>query len=123
MTGLFIPGDLLERTNVIAGLRLLADYLEDHPDIPVAPLGWDLSTYALHGDETQRRADVDKIAAALGVPVDDDTGHGGHYTAARTFGLITYRAVCVPDRRRDAYNALMSYAGCVTPDPGPEVTP
>lgn len=63
-------------------------------------------------------------APILGVPVTDDTADGGHYHAIRSFGLITYEAVHVPQRCIEAYDALMSYRDCVTPDtpPAPEVT-
>jgi hypothetical protein len=47
--------------------------------------------------------------------VTDRTGDGGHYTAARSFGLITYEAVHVPRRYRAAHAALMSYHGSVAP--------
>jgi len=67
-------------------------------------------------DESGRRAEVDRVAAILGVQVRDEIADGGHYTAAKTFGRITYEIVCVPDRRRAAHQALMSYAGAITPD-------
>lgn len=35
-----IPADLLARTQVIDGLRQLADYLQDHPGVPVNEYGW-----------------------------------------------------------------------------------
>jgi hypothetical protein len=125
MTDQLIPGDLLHRAKVISGLRQLADWLDAHADVPVCPFGWDLSIYPQFADDADRAAEVDRIAAILGVEVTDQTGEGGHYIAARSFGLITYEAVYVPRRRRDACNALMSYSGCVTPaDPDPaEVAP
>ena len=125
MTDQTIPGDLLHRAKVISGLRQLADWLDAHPGVPVCPFGWDLSTYPQHADDANRAAEVDRIAAILGVTVTDQTGQGGHYIAARSFGLITYEAVYIPRRRRDACNALMSYSGCFDPaDPGrTEVAP
>jgi hypothetical protein len=125
MTDQLIPGDLLHRAKVIGGLRQLADLLEAHPGVPVCPFGWDLSVYPQYDDEAARVAEVDRIAAILGVAVADQTGQGGHYTAARTFGLITYAAVYIPRRGRDACNALMSYSGCFdSADPGgAEVAP
>ena len=62
------------------------------------------------------RAEVGQIAAVLGVQARDDTADGGHITAARTFGRITYQFVHVTARRRAAHSALMSYANAVTPD-------
>jgi hypothetical protein len=116
MTDQLIPGDLLHRAKVIGGLRQLADWLDAHPGVPVCPFGWDLSIYPQHDDDEDRAAEVDRIAAVLGVDVTDQTGQGGHYIAARSFGLITYEAVYIPRRRRDACAALMSYHDCVDPD-------
>lgn len=117
MTAQLIPGDLLTRSKVITGLRQLADHLEAHPDIPVNPYGWDLNIYPdrSSGDDTAR-AEVDRIAAELGVQVHDDTGRGGHYIATRAFGLISYAAVHIPAREMAAHIALMSYSDCVTPE-------
>ena len=121
MTEHVIPGDLLARAKIIAGLRQLADYLDTHPLVPVCIFGWDLTVYSIRAaTEAGRRAEVDRIAALLGVPVTDQTRHGGHYTASRSFGLITYNAICVPDQRRAAHEALMTYADCITPDPLPK---
>jgi hypothetical protein len=115
MTDQTIPGDLLYRAKVIGGLRQLADWLDAHPGVPVCPFGWDLSIYPQFADDADRAAEVDRIADILGVDVDDQTGQGGHYTAARSFGLITYEAVYIPRRRRAAHAALMSYSGCFDP--------
>jgi hypothetical protein len=116
MTDLTIPGDLLARGKVITGLRQLADCRQAHPGLPVNIYGWDVQVHrSYRSTEAQGRAEVDQIAAILGVPVHDQTANGGHYAARRRFGLITYAAVCVPDRRQAAYEALMSYSGAVTP--------
>jgi len=116
MTDQIIPGDLLTRTKVITGLRQLADYLEDHPGVPVCRFGWDLPVYPGSRDgEAAERAQVDKIAALLDVPVTDRTADGGHYKAVRAFGLITYEAIHVSERRMAAHRALMSYSGSITP--------
>lgn len=116
MTDQLIPGDLLTRSKAITGLRQLADYLEAHPAAPVNPHGWDLNVYTDRDeDDAAARSEVDRIAAVLGVQVHDDTGRGGHYIAARAFGLISYAAVHVPARRMAEHYALMSYRDCVTP--------
>jgi hypothetical protein len=122
VTTQLIPADLLARTQIITGLRQLADYLEDHPDVPVCRFGWDLPVYPGSRDgDAAERAQVDKIAALLEVPVTDRTGDGGHYKAVRAFGLITYEAIHVSERRMAAHRALMSYSGSITPA-APEVT-
>jgi hypothetical protein len=84
--------------------------------VPVAPYGWDVSTYPHQDDPQASRAEVDRIAAVLGVPVTDRTDRAGHYMVERSFGLITYRAVHIPARNRAAYEAHESYWGCVTPE-------
>jgi hypothetical protein len=106
---------------MVGGLRQLADWLDDHPDAPVCPFGWDLNVYT-PADEVGGRAEVDEIAALLGAEVTDETARGGHYTAERSFGLITYRAVHIPSRQVATHRALMSYRDCVTPE-GTEVAP
>lgn len=116
MTDQLIPGDLLTRTKVITGLRQLADYLEAHPGVPVTRLGWDLNIYPDRADgDAVARAEVDRVATVLGVPVTDETPRGGHYIASRAFGLISYAAVHIPARQMATHLALMSYRGCVTP--------
>jgi hypothetical protein len=108
------------RTEVTAGLRQLADYLDTHPDIPVAIYGWDLLIQA-HGDnDTAKSTELDRIAAILGVPVDHKSAEGGHYTAVRSFGPITYHAYYVTARAKAAYQAYMTYADAVIPDDPPE---
>lgn len=115
MTDQHIPSDLLHRAKVIDGLVELAAYLEAHPDLPVAPFGWDLNIYTQDDDEAACRAEVDRIAAVLGAQVNDDTGRGGHYRTQRSFGLISYAAVHVSARQSAAHRALMSYRDSVTP--------
>lgn len=105
-----VPGDLFARTQTIVGLRALADFLEDNPGVPVRELGAEYTVFARREDDAAERAEIDIIAAALGESVTDETEDGGHYTVSKTFGRITYSAVHIPARRRDAHNALMTYA-------------
>jgi hypothetical protein len=85
--------DPTERAALIAGLRNLADYLESSPEVP-APIYSDVLTFPPHGDWSEMRAEIDAIAARLGVPARL-TG-GGHYVASRSFGPVEYRAVAIP---------------------------
>jgi hypothetical protein len=105
-----VPGDLFARAQTIAGLRALADFLEDNPSVPVRELGAEYTVFARREDDATERTEIDNIAAALGEIVTDDTESGGHYRVSKTFGRITYSAVHIPARRRDAHEALMSYA-------------
>ncbi|MCO5967925.1 hypothetical protein [Actinoallomurus soli] len=104
-----VPGDLFARHQTIKGLRALADFLEANPGVPVNPYGWDVSYYARGTDEHQA-TEVDRIAALLDALPVDERDDGGHYTVTKTFGRITYTAVHIPARRREAHEALMSYA-------------
>lgn len=111
-----VPGDLIARTQTIAGLRALADFLQDNPNVPVREYGGEYIVFARADNDTTERAEIDRIAAAVGERVTDETGHGGHYTVSKTFGRITYTATHIPAERRAAHNALMSYAPVFHPD-------
>jgi hypothetical protein len=85
--------DISQRAALIGGLRALADYLESNPEVP-APIYSDMFTFPPDADWAAMRAEIDTIAARLGV-----TGHetsGGQYVATRSFGPIEYRAVAIP---------------------------
>ncbi|GAB2824531.1 hypothetical protein GCM10027176_31310 [Actinoallomurus bryophytorum] len=105
-----VPGDLFARAQTVAGLRALADFLENNPRVPVRELGGDYTVFARCDDDAAERAEIDNIARLLGETVTDETGHGGHYEVQKTFGRITYSAIHIPARRRAAHDALMSYA-------------
>jgi hypothetical protein len=105
-----VPGDLFARAQTIAGLRALADFLEDNPSVPVRELGAEYTFFARREDDATERTEIDNIATAIGETVTDDTADGGHYTVSKTFGRITYSAIHVPARRRAAHEALMTYA-------------
>jgi hypothetical protein len=115
-TAPLVPGDLFARHQAITGLRALADFLEANPAVPVNEYGHDLIVSVRAADDAAAAALVDKAAALLGVDVDDDTRHGGHYTATRSFGRISYRIVHIPQHRRDQYRAQDSYRDNITLD-------
>jgi hypothetical protein len=87
--------DSTERAQLIAGLRGLADYLESSPEVP-APIYSGVFAFPPDGDWAEMRAEIDVIAADLGV-IAHETG-GGHYVAIRSFGPVEYRAVAIPHR-------------------------
>jgi hypothetical protein len=92
--------DTSQRAALLGGLRSLADYLESNPEVPT-PIYSDVFTFPPDGDWSAMRAEIDSIAALLGV-----TGHrtdGGHYVATRSFGPVEYRAVAIP-RSNDGDN-------------------
>ena len=87
--------DPTERAALISGLRNLADYLESTPEVP-APIYSDVLTFPPHGDWSEMRAEIDAIAARLGVTACETWG--SHYVASRHFGPVEYRAVAIPPK-------------------------
>ena len=116
MTAQPVPVDLFARAQTVAGLRALADFLENNPTVPVNEYGADYKIFARAESNAAERTEIDRIASALGADVEDDTTRGGHYTVSKTFGRITYSAVHVPAERQAAHEALMSYAPVFNPD-------
>jgi hypothetical protein len=101
------------RQAVIDGLRELADFLTEHPDVPVGNT-WSLMYHA-RGTDEEKRAEVDRVAAILGIaggtPNDPD-----HYEAVRKFGAISYEALAITDEHMRRYRAASSYDGAVEPE-------
>src|SRR3954454_10148787 len=103
------------RTDFVAGLHALADFIDTNPDLPVPPFQTDIPIH-IRGSDEEQRTEVDRLAALLEVSAVDETDTGGHYTATRAFGPVEYRCVAVPSAARAAFDAVMSYADSVTPD-------
>ncbi|GAB1819641.1 hypothetical protein [Herbidospora sp. RD11066] len=80
-----------QRTEMIAGLRALADHIEAHPAIPVMP---DLTvyTFATRAADEVMKAEIDTYAAQFGTPVTDEKGH---YSTTRAFGPVEWKAVAI----------------------------
>lgn len=100
------------RRDMARGLRELADRLDSCPAIP-APYTLDVLVFPPSGSDAGIFAEIDRIAALLGVAAKDETGRHGHYTASKSFGPVTYRAVAVPSRSRAYHDARNSYTGNV----------
>ncbi len=83
-----------ERARLIAGFRALADFLQDHPDVP-APRWADVMVFPPDGTEEEMRAEIDQVAVRIGTEPADRTADHGHYTASRNFGPVEYRAVAI----------------------------
>jgi hypothetical protein len=108
------------RIDVIRGLRELAALLESCPDIP-APYTLDVLVFPPDGTDAEICAEVDRIAALLGIAVQDATARHAHYTATKGFGAVRYRAVAIPSRVRAYHDARNSYAADVMPGTKKEV--
>lgn len=101
------------RNGVIKGLRAFAAFLETEPRlrIPTIP---QINYSVIAATDDDERREIDQIAGLLGVtPV---TVPGRSYSAERSFGGISYRAVAVTDAEMRRWRALMSYDHLVTPD-------
>ena len=112
--------DQAHRDRTIEGLRDLVAFLEANPTVPVRPVSWTLGVpcgVSTSGTtDLGQRAEVDRIAELLGVPVDDQTSDGGHYIARKHFGPVTYEAVHIPAHRMAQHYAASSYANNVITD-------
>ncbi|MBV9379719.1 MAG: hypothetical protein JOY82_16500 [Streptosporangiaceae bacterium] len=93
-----------ERIRLIAGLRALARFLEDHADVP-APQYADVLIFPPDGADDEMRAEIDKIAAGIGSDAIEESPVHGHYVASRSFGPVEYRAVAIPHAARRNSNA------------------
>ena len=96
--------DPATRQDFITGLRDLADYLDQHPLIPVPANRTDIYLAAQpidHGGRTQ----VDCFAWQLGVTATDNRDLTGHYETARFFGPVGYRMLALSAARITVYQA------------------
>jgi hypothetical protein len=90
-----------ERERLIAGLRELANFLDQNPDVP-APRYADVLVFPSHGSNAEMFAEIDAIAQQIGATARDDNSPDGHYSATRGFGPVAYRAVAIPNRDDDS---------------------
>ncbi|GIE87902.1 hypothetical protein [Actinoplanes regularis] len=125
MTTTAIPADTA-RQALTNGLHDLADYLAQHPDIPIPGAGREISYYVDGDDDRTGLANLAQVANLLGVEVTDL--HGSpvtetttHFHAARQFGPITYQAVYITRATMADHDALMSYRDSIRAD-RPEAT-
>jgi len=86
-----------ERERLIAGLRKLADFLGQNPDVPV-PRHTDVLVFPAPGSDAKMFAEIDLIARQIGATASDADSPAGHYSAVRDFGPVHYRAVAIPNR-------------------------
>jgi hypothetical protein len=88
-----------ERLELIAGLRALADFLEENKAVP-APKSADVMVFADQGADHAARNEIDNIAILIDAVADE--GAWGHYRASRDFGPVEYRAVAIPVKAEEA---------------------
>jgi hypothetical protein len=84
-----------ERKALISGLRELAGFLEENPEVP-APKYADMVVFPFHaGSDAGQRREIDTIASLIGSGAEISS-HYRHYTTSRRFGPVEYRAVAIP---------------------------
>ncbi|WP_113705346.1 hypothetical protein [Nonomuraea lactucae] len=108
-----------DRTDLITGLRKLADFLTAHPEIPVHLPHVTLNQFPARGSDAEMCAEVDKIAALLGAEISKPTNSYGHYSTGLSFGPVRYSFTAIPAAARARHDADDSYHGCIQPDPTP----
>ena len=101
------------RIGVIQGLRALADYIAEHPDVPV-PLIVEISYHPIADTDAEQIAEIDRIAKTLGqTPEHTDADH---YRVSRRFDSVEYRAVAVLENAMRRYMATNSYRDSIRTD-------
>ena len=89
-----------ERTRLIAGLRDLAEFLDQNPQVPV-PFYTDLLVFPPIASDAEMFAEIDAIAELIGDTAESDGTPTGHYIARRDFGPVQYRAIAIPHAARN----------------------
>lgn len=107
--------DAEHRRSVIDGLRRLATYLDEHPDVPVGftPVSLEFAASGVRSEE-EARAEVDRVAALIGAATE--TSASGTYSASKCFGAATYRVYASSKASGRRVTAALSYLDNVTPD-------
>lgn len=95
--------DSEERGRLIAGLRDLADFLDQNLEVPV-PWRADVLVFPAEGSDVEMFAAIDVIAGKIGATGTDSGSPRGHYRAVRDFGLVQYQAVAIPHSARHDEN-------------------
>lgn len=81
--------DTKERQAFIAGLRALADFLENNPEVPAPKYTTDVLVFLPFASDEEKKREIDVIASRIGSVSEPSCGH---YTASRRFGPVEYRA-------------------------------
>lgn len=81
-----------QRSQLIAGLRAMAAYLESNPDVP-APQYTTVHVFPGRVTDKEQREEIDAIAASVSAEPHEIVT--GHYGVSRYFGPVEYRAVAI----------------------------
>jgi hypothetical protein len=88
-----------QRALLTVGLREIADFLDQNPQVPAPPWA-DLLVFPPRGTDAEMFRQVDLVAEQIGVTASTDGGPAGHYVASRSFGLVQYRVIAIPEAAR-----------------------
>ncbi len=83
-----------ERQALISGLRELAGFLENNPEVP-APRYTDVLVFPPYTSDAENRREIDVIASRIGSGIEISPTYR-HYVTSRQFGPVEYRAVAIP---------------------------
>ncbi|XKK39994.1 hypothetical protein HFP72_04130 [Nocardiopsis sp. ARC36] len=102
------------RARIIADMRALATFLEEHPGLPLSPhTSVDVAYFPRTGQDAAAFEEVAETGARLGrMP----GWEGEHYVVEHVHGAGRYRAVAIPARVRAHYRAWLTYTGHVRAD-------
>ncbi len=87
-----------ERIHLIAGLRALANFLEENKDIP-APKWAGVTVFSEERTYGAACTEVDGIAALISAVARE--GSTGRYSASRDFGPVEYNIVAIPAQQEE----------------------
>lgn len=98
MTTVYEPKtDHQRRVELLSDLRVLLNWLEAHPEVPL-PRTVEISCHVSHGSDEEGIGLLHAAARAAEVEVTY-TADGAHHHATRSFGLASYDAVYVERQR------------------------
>lgn len=102
------------RERIIADMRSLATFLEEHPQLPISPhTSVDVTYFPRTESDQAALAEVVEAGAYLGrIPAWE----GDHYLVEHACGAGRYRVVAIPELVRARYRAWLTSTGHVRQD-------
>lgn len=102
------------RARIIADMRALAAFLEEHPELPISPHTSVEVTYfpCTSNDEVAFEEVAEAASKLRRIPAWE----GEHYVVEHRHGAGRYRAVAIPEPVRSRYRAWLTYTGHVRQD-------
>jgi len=102
------------RARIIADMRALAAFLEEHSELPISPhTSVEVSYFPRTSRDEAAFEEVAEAGARLGrIPAWE----GEHYVVEHHRGAGRYRVVAIPETVRSRYRAWLTYTGHVRQD-------